>query len=532
MFIAALAACTIAGAAPAARAQAVVPDEMPDLAPSSEAKAQADRARSMEARGLVSAVVQAGVIDPTKYLLGPGDMLEVDLWGRVARVIPLEVSPEGKVFLPGRGPLDVGGRTLEFARERILRGIAESYVGVNADVRLVRLRTFKVYLAGVVKQAGALEVTPATRASEAVSHVGLGDGASRRNIEVRHLAGGVARLDLDSFENLGRQESDPLLEDGDVILVPKSQQFVDILGAVPYGGRFELAPGDSLSTLLKLAGGLLPAASPERAFMVRFTSATERESLWVDLGAVLSKKEDFALRDGDHLYVHFRPEYHQVATVGIWGEVTQPGSYPIIPGRDRLSDLVHWAGGFRPVANSAAIHLLRETAGTDEKDPELDRLARLSRNEMTESEYTVLETKLALRKNSFRIDWGRVQGGRPDVDPLLQDGDLIRVDRLVKTVRVEGQVKRPGYVDFATGRSLGEYIQLAGGFTERSARSSVRVSRALTGQVIPARSLRNIQPGDFIWVPERRDVDAWGVFRDIATVTGQVAVIIFTLGRR
>lgn len=277
MFIAALAACTIAGAAPAARAQAVVPDEMPDLAPSSEAKAQADRARSMEARGLVSAVVQAGVIDPTKYLLGPGDMLEVDLWGRVARVIPLEVSPEGKVFLPGRGPLDVGGRTLEFARERILRGIAESYVGVNADVRLVRLRTFKVYLAGVVKQAGALEVTPATRASEAVSHVGLGDGASRRNIEVRHLAGGVARLDLDSFENLGRQESDPLLEDGDVILVPKSQQFVDILGAVPYGGRFELAPGDSLSTLLKLAGGLLPAASPERAFMVRFTSATERE---------------------------------------------------------------------------------------------------------------------------------------------------------------------------------------------------------------------------------------------------------------
>jgi len=118
-----------------------------------------------------------------------------------------------------------------------------------------------------------------------------------------------------------------------------------------------------------------------------------------------------------------------------------------------------------------------------------------------------------------------------DLDPLLQDGDIVHVDRLVPSVRVEGQVKRPGYVDFAPGRKLGEYIRLAGGFTERSARSAVRVSRGITGQIVPARSLREVQPGDFVWVPERPDVNVWGVFRDIVTVAGQVAVIIFTLGR-
>jgi protein involved in polysaccharide export with SLBB domain len=42
----------------------------------------------------------------------------------------------------------------------------------------------------------------------------------------------------------------------------------------------------------------------------------------------------------------------------------------------------------------------------------------------------------------------------------------------VPTVRIEGQVKRPGYVDYAPGRTLSEYVELAGGFTERSARSS------------------------------------------------------------
>jgi protein involved in polysaccharide export with SLBB domain len=149
---------------------------------------------------------------------------------------------------------------------------------------------------------------------------------------------------------------------------------------------------------------------------------------------------------------------------------------------------------------------------------------------MTESEYTKLETKLAERKNSFTIDWSRVEAGSAN-DPLLQEGDFVRVDRFVPTVRIEGQVKRPGYVDYAPGRTLGEYIQLAGGFTDRSARTSVRVSRSLTGQIIPARSLRGVQPGDFIWVPERRDFDAWTSFRDVITVAGQVAVVIFTLSR-
>src|SRR5262249_37307635 len=157
-----------------------------------------------------------------------------------------------------------------------------------------------------------------------------------------------------------------------------------------------------------------------------------------------------------------------------------------------------------------------------ESDPELDRLSRLSRNDMTESEYIKLQTKLAERSNSFRIDWNQIKPGG-DTDPLLRGGDQVHVDPFVPSVRIEGQVKRPGYVDYETGRSLEEYIDLAGGFTERSARTSIRVSRGLTGQIIPARSLKSVQPGDFIWVPERRDVDAWAAFRDIITVTGQVA---------
>jgi protein involved in polysaccharide export with SLBB domain len=506
-------------------------DEETDPIFGADARTKLDRAKAdLELKRAVAApvVTQAGVIDPKAYILGPGDGLEIDLWGRIVRAIPLEVSPEGKVFVPGKGPLDVGGQTLEWARDRIQRQISELYVGVRSDVRLTRLRTFKIYLTGLVKIPGAIEVNSATRASEAIAAIGLMPDASRRNIQVRHLDGRVHRLDLDAFELAGRQDRNPRLIDGDVISVPRARNYVNIDGAVARPANYELADGDSLSTLMELAGGLLPAAAPERALMVRFSSATDHDSIWVDLA---SGAQDMPLQDGDRMFVLFRPEYHRLPSVGVFGEVERPGTYPITPGRDRLTDLVRWANGFRPDANRAALFLLRETASTSERDAEFERLVRLSRNEMTESEYARLETMLAERRNGFRVDWNRLQQGSTDIDPLLQDGDVLRVDKLVPSVRVEGQVKRPGFVDYAPGRTVSEYVQMAGGFTERSARSSVRVSRGFTGQIVPARSLRVVQPGDFIWVPDRRDVDAWAVFRDIVTVAGQMAVIIFTLGR-
>ena len=489
--------------------------------------AQKELNKQLQLKPVPSLVAQAGPVDPAQYVLGPADVLQLDLWGRLMRSVPLEVSPEGKIFLPESGPIDVSGRTLAWARDRILKLVADTFRGVKADVRLARLRTFKVFVTGFVSHPGSVEATSIARASEAVSQVGIAESGSRRNIEVRHRDGSTQRLDLEVFERAGRQDLNPPLIDGDVIFVPRALEWISVTGAVARPLRFEHAPSDSLSTLLQLAGGLIPAADSGRALMVRFVGASQRESLWVNLGS----PGDVSLRDGDNLFVQFRSEYHILQSVGIYGEVERPGTYPIVLGRDRFGDLIRWAGGFLPLADRSGIHLLREPPAESEKDPEFDRLVRLSRSEMTESEYAKFQTRLAERKNSFRIDWSRLQKESADIDPLLQDGDVVRVDQLVSSVRVEGEVRRPGFIDFVPGRTLNEYVTLSGGFTDRAQRRAVRVSRSHTGQVIPAASLKSVQPGDFIWVPERRDVDAWAVFRDVVTVGGQVAVIIFTLTR-
>jgi protein involved in polysaccharide export with SLBB domain len=475
-------------------------------------------------------IIQAGPVDATRYVLGPGDVLELDVWGRVSNTIMLSVSPEGTIFLPATGTIDVSGKTLASARQRILDRVGQQLRDVRADVRLVQLRSFKVFVAGAVKEPGAVEVTSATRASEVVSTAGIAEKGSRRNILIQRRDHSAPRLDLQMFEILGRESANPAMVDGDILTVPQATQFVEIFGAVGRAGAFELAPGDSLSTLIALAGGLQPAAVSDRALLVRFSDATSRESLWVDPSHGPGSAE--LLHDGDRVFIQFQAGYHLLPSAGIYGEVERPGSYPLEIGRDRVSDLVRWAGGFRPRASRTALRLLRETGASSERDPEFDRLVRLSRTEMTESEYARFQTMLSERKNVFRIDWSRIQREGADVDPLLREGDVVWVDQLVSSVRVEGEVRRPGFVDYVSGRTLDEYVALAGGYTDRAAKRNIRISRSETGQVIPAKSVASIQPGDFVWIPEKKDVDSWAIFRDVVTIGGQVAVIIFTLSRR
>jgi polysaccharide biosynthesis/export protein len=470
---------------------------------------------------------QAGAVDPETYLLGPGDLLQLDLWGRLVRTVALEVSPEGKIFLPGLGPIEVSGHSLAWARNRAKITVAQTFRGVSCDLRLERLRVFKVYVSGEVVQSGAVEVTSVTRASEVLARAGLKDDASRRNIEIHHLDGSILRADLNLFERTGRQDFDPFLFDGDVLVVRVAREWVSANGAFARPGRFELAPDDSLSTLLHLAGGLIPSAVPSHTLLVRFSAPAVRETIPIDLNLVLQGGADRPLRDGDALFVYFVPDYHVLPAVEIIGEVLRPGSYPITIGHDRLTDLVEWAGGFSARANKNSIYLLRRPENAKDEDPELDRLSRLTREQMTESEYITFQTGIAEKRNSFRIDWERVTSGKQDgnLDLLLRSGDMVRVEPLVTSVRIGGQVRNPGLVEFVPGRTIDEYIKLAGGFSGREAYGAMRVTRSLTGQVVPANNIKEVEPGDFIWVPERRDVDPWAIFRDVLTIAAQVAVI-------
>jgi polysaccharide export outer membrane protein len=474
----------------------------------------------------------SGPVDPAEYVVGPGDILQINLSGGVNRSWDSTILPEGTLYVPSVGPIQVTGLTLVEARRAVLQRIANEYRGVAIDLRLMRPRTLLVYLAGETSQAGPHPVSAASRASEVLAEALFNDRASRRNVEIRRRTRDGEtrmRIDLTRFRLTGSMASDPMLREGDVLFFPRVVSEVAIEGAVGRTGRYDLAPGDSLSTLFQLAGGLLPEAT-DGAVLVRFVDATHTDSLSFSAADVLAGRYDDALRPGDHVYVYFQPHYHYLEQVTIMGEVQRPGTYPLLPGSSRLSNLVVAAGGFLPTGDLASLRVFRATPQSTEADPEIERLAQLGRKEMTSSEYEVLRARVTARRPDFRVDWNRVTPGG-DLDLTLRPGDIVRVDRLGASVRVEGEVRLPGLVGYEPGRRVEEYVRLAGGFSERALRGRVRVKRAVTGQTMLAKDVASLEPGDLVWVPERGESTRWQDTQAILLVLAQIATVIVAVRR-
>jgi len=471
----------------------------------------------------------AGPVDPEVYRIGPGDVLQLRLWGRVSRTWSLQVGPEGTVVVPGSGNLDVAGKLLSSVRKEVLARVQTQFRGVTMDLRLSRPRQFIIYLTGQTKLPGPIQASGNQRVGDIINAGTALDNASMRHIEVRHLDGSTEIADIDLFLRTGVDALNPWLRDGDVLYVPVATDFIYASGAVARAGRFELGPRDSLLTLFKLAGDPIPAADITRALLLRWKDPFTPESLWIRLDDVYSRRVNPVLREGDRVYVYFMPQYHLQHEAAINGEVARPGSFPIVEGRHHLSDLIRAAGGFLPTADLSAIRVHRRNLGAAGQDPELERLLRLSRDQLTVSEYDALRTKLAGMREDYSVDWNRLQKSPKDLDLLLRDGDIVRVERLVNSIRVDGEVRRPGILSYRPGLGVGDYVRQAGGFTNRSWASRIRVTRAVTGQVLPARDVRSLDPGDFVWVPERPDRTVWDQSRELLTALAQIATVIIAI---
>jgi protein involved in polysaccharide export with SLBB domain len=528
--VAVLALAAAAAAAGPARAQGSLPD--PAMIEAAR-QAGAGTPRTADPSLQRAAAPLPGRVDPKRYRVGPGDVFRIAIWGRVTRGDDVSVGPEGTMVIPGAGTVQLDGLTLEEARLRILQALERELRNVQMDVRLTRARGFLIYRTGQVREPGAAEANAFSRVSDVLPVSALAENASRRRVEIHHRDGSREVADLELFLLTGDPALNPYLRDGDILQVPVATEFIQASGALARPGRYELGPRDSLRTLLRLAGDPVPAASADRALLVRWPEPFRPDSLWIQLGDIYSGNVNPPLSDGDRFYAFFVPRYHEQPEAAIYGEVARPGAYPIVEGTTRMSDLVRSAEGFLPEGDLSAIRIFRRSPAANEKDPELDRLLRLSRNDLTASEYEKLRTKLAALREDYRLDWKRVQELGPEVDLLLRQGDVIRVDKLVSSIRVDGEVRHPGILAYQAGLSFDDYIEQAGGYANRAWRGKVRVTRSVTGQTLYAQDVPALGPGDFVWVPEKPDRD-WGragltLLTVLATIS-TIALAAYTIG--
>jgi protein involved in polysaccharide export with SLBB domain len=486
---------------------------------------------TVQAPGVLPPTLDAfeGPIDPKTYRLGPGDHLMLEVLGSVTMRFPLVVDPEGNIWIPDKGSLPVAGKTLEQARAELQRQFKGGARGLSIHLRLTNMRHIVVYVGGEVVHPGAIEATPATRVSEAIRLAGgFTSRSSQRNIEVRGDSNRTA--DLVRFLRIGDRDANPTLEGGDRVIVPVAHLPIFLHAPVPYPGAYEARPGETLKDLVATAGGLLPTAIPGDGRVLRFRDALTVDTLQVDVSAGITGSADIPLEEGDRVYIPATNRYHEDRSVTVRGEVVHPGTYPIEEGRTTVSEALTAAGGLTTDASRSGILVVRPKSATLERDPEYDRLSRLGRSEMTDKEYQTFRSKLAFAQTTFRVDLG-TEGAKPDTaalrarDVVVEHGDVVVVERKAQSVEVAGEVKSPGLVQFVAGRSGEDYIELVGGYGKKARKGSVRVTRVATGQTMLLKDVHEVEAGDLIYVPEKKDINWFGVLRDVVALAASIATV-------
>jgi len=271
---------------------------------------------------------------------------------------------------------------------------------------------------------------------------GLNLGADRERLWLSRLtdAGRVRRLPLRPLDVFAGGPDDVVLQDGDVVTVPGLETIrpgaepVTVLGEVYYPGSFDLAEGQTVEDLLRLAGGVTPEAWRTRALLTRRGTDGRARQIPLDLSR---RPLNLPLAAGDLLEVlSISQAVYTEPRVTILGDVRYPGSYERTLGM-RLSDLVWVTGGL--TRNIAFIQ------------------CEVSRARETSATVIRPDLELALAQH-------------PQHDLELRDGDRVYVRTLgeirarIPEVHVFGAVRRPGSYGMVTeGDELTDILGRAGG---------------------------------------------------------------------
>ena len=227
------------------------------------------------------------------YRVGPGDILAVTVWDHPELTNPARyqtqegvgqrVSPDGSMFFPYAGSLQVAGRTVEDIRQLIAHALTSYINKPQVDVRVIGFRSKKINVTGAVRQPKELPITdvPLTlvNAINAAGGPTIGEPVAGYTLseadldDVRVLRDGrELRLSLLDIYQLGQVEQNIVLQDGDVIyLADKRNKEIYVMGEVNKPGVQYLNRGRlSLAAAIQLSGGMnQESANAERVFVIR-----------------------------------------------------------------------------------------------------------------------------------------------------------------------------------------------------------------------------------------------------------------------
>jgi protein involved in polysaccharide export with SLBB domain len=389
---------------------------------------------------------------PKNYILGPGDLIYVDIYGESEKYYEATVNPEGSILLDNIGMIAVSGKTIEASEGIIKNRVATFYTGLSGSnpktflqVSLGNVKTIKVHILNEVRLPGTFTLSAFSTVFNALYAAGgPSDKGTLRAIQLIRNNKKIAEIDVYELLINGTANLDVQLQDQDVILVNPYLARVKMMGQVKRPLVFEVTPEDNLEDVLRFAGGFTDLAFKDRISISRITGNQR------SISDVYSNQLGlFNLKGGDEISV-YRIIDRYTNRIQIKGAVFRPGIFSLTEGLT-LTQLIKNADGLKGDAYTQRASILR--------------------------------TKGDLSSEVLEVNLQAVLEGR-QADVVLQREDVIRISSIYdvqneRYIQILGEVKRPGTYPYASGMTPEELILTAGGLQESANIKDIEIARRL-----------------------------------------------------
>ena len=333
------------------------------------------------------------------------------------------------------------------------------------------------------------------------------DAFSEAAILYRSKQGFVNEVKTIDLAEIVNNNQDVQLQPNDSLVVISMENInpektVTIQGVVNEPGEVPFFKGMTARDLILIANGFRDQANTDQIEL--YTNVTEEQTnkridaLWFSF----EEAKEVELAPSDLLVVRLKPGYQSTTFVRLEGQISRPGTYPIIKEDYTIYDLFYDAGEALEGANLKGVSVERTI--TKETQENIEDTADSLNIFFIEDNMTI----------KIGVDFEKVlskKGNHPD-NVLLKPNDLISFPREDSTISVLGEVQRETATPYYKGISFHEAVNSAGGVKQSSDYKNAYVVYQ-NGDVRGTKSFLffkfrpKLEPGSIVIVPlkEKRD---------------------------
>ena len=501
------------------------------------------------------------------YIIGTGDEVIIEIWGDTQlRAIHI-VDQYGKINIDKIGQIYLSGLALKNVKKKLLHKFQNVYSSLKGqentaflDISIGKLKSINVTFLGETMIPGIHAIHPYSTIITALMQTGgINKIGSLRNIQIIRKGKTKTTLDIYDYFLKGNAESDIRLLDGDILFIPVRYTTNFVTGQVMRPAIYELLPNETLADIIYFAGGL-KANSHQIMKIYRSESQLTSSNTYL---VNLKTNPDFILQNGDKIIVYEIAESdHQVF---VYGQVKNPGVFAFdTQNGTRVLDVLTLAGGIKDETYLKTMYqdvgeIIRNNPYTDypkiikfninnliSGDTNENKLLqnwdivliRQNPNYQSPKKVTLTgEVKIpgiyTIQKKWENLDDILIRAGGftskafqsgiqlyrnhnqvalKDFEIVLLDGDSLMVPEHPGVVQILGGVNRPGLVQYDKKKSLRDYLENAGGYTQDADKHNITIIFANGDVRIKKRFLQpNIGEGATIIVHLKEELEPFSL---------------------